>query len=128
MSLLSAIRHTSAGAAILTDWLGEGGVPVSQGQSNARADVCAICPENRAPGWWNYHADAIASWIRRCLAIKNDLGYRVDKEDLLAMCRKCGCSNPLKVHVPISHIRRHITDKQLLDYPPYCWQRKELAI
>lgn len=128
MSLLTAIRRTAVGAAILGEWLGHGADPVPQEVSNARAAVCVTCPENRSPEWWNLHSNAIASWIRKCLAIKDDLGYMAALEDKLFMCRRCGCALPLKVHVPIKHIRDHSTDEQLREYPDFCWQRKELSL
>ncbi len=125
MSLLAAIRRTAAGAALLTDWLGEGGDPVSQEQSNARAAICLNCPNNKEPGWWDRHSDVIASAIRRTLAIKNDLEYSVALEEDMGMCRVCGCALPLKLHVPTKHIKSHMTPELSQKYPDFCWQKTE---
>src|SRR5690242_13556696 len=109
----------------LRSWLGDGGLPVETELANRRAGICRSCPENRSPRWWEKHSNYIASWIRLALALKNGLGYVVDREDNLHMCRKCGCALPLKVHVPIEHIRKHVSDENLKQYPAFCWQRIE---
>ncbi len=123
MSLLVAMRRTVTGAKILNDWLGEGADPVPQEVSNARAAVCVTCPENVEPKWWDRVTGDLAAWMRKTLAIKNDIGYSAAREDDLHMCKKCGCCLPLKVHVPIEHIKAHTTD--FSEYPDFCWQRKE---
>ena len=122
---LHAAQQTIAGAKVLSEWLGSGGAPVSPELAQERANVCLKCPENRAPNWWHLHNDAIAMAIRRMLQLKSAIGFHVNSEESLHMCRKCGCCIRLKVHCPIKHIKEH-APTDLNTYPAHCWIRKEL--
>jgi hypothetical protein len=132
MSVLDEIRNDINGAAILNDWLGAGGHPVSQETSDHRSLACVrgnngeICRENVAPKWWETAKGKIADAIRSQLELKNKLRMTTPLESHLSMCRVCGCCLPLKVFVPIQHIKAHTPSEMLARYPSFCWQRKEM--
>lgn len=126
MKFINEIRHTADGAAILNDWLGDGGLPVESWHAEARADVCEHCPENVETGWWDKVKQAIASRIKENLAVKHQLGLKVKNEDKLGMCKVCGCCNPLAVWCPIKHIAAHTPESQRKEFPQVCWKRVEL--
>lgn len=127
MTLLDEIRNDAAGAAILKDWLGDGGAPVAPVVAEARAMVCVNCPENRAPYWWEKAKNSIADAIRAHLVVKQQSGLRVSHEDEIHMCRVCGCCLRLKVWVPIEHIKEHTTPETLAKLPSHCWLLKEIG-
>ena len=126
MKLINEIRQTADGAAIIRDWLGDGGVPVEDWHAEARADVCEHCRENVQPDWWDKVKESIAVRIKSHLAVKHQLGFRVKNEDKLGMCKICGCCNPLAVWCPIKHIAEHTSQDHLKAFPKVCWKRVEL--
>lgn len=117
---------------ILLDWLGEGGTCVEQRKADDRALVCAFgnegkaCPLNRGQKWWEVFKNPIADAIKETLQIKNKMQMHVAHEDDLHMCKACGCCLPLKVWVPIEHVRKVVDGKALSEVPAYCWMRNEL--
>jgi hypothetical protein len=106
---------------ILREWLGAGGVPVKHETAAIRAFICEYCPENVAAKWWEFAKDPIAAVIRQHLQLKHEMKIFVPNEEALNMCRRCGCCIRLKVHVPIEHIKNHITPEQLAEYARACW-------
>lgn len=131
-SVIESLRQTATGIAILKDWLGDGANPVALEAAEQRAGVCTTgnngepCPLNVEPKWWERSKLGIAEIIRNHLEVKNEMNLRVSSEELLHMCRACGCALPLKVHVPIEHIKDHIKPEMMERLVPYCWIRKEL--
>ncbi len=121
MSIASEIVTASN---ILKDWLGDGGRPVSQELSNARAKVCVDCPYNTKIKLWERLKSAAADVVISHLEVKNGMSISVDKENELGMCRICSCVLPLKVHVPLKHIVQNTssdTFKMFGEMKPDCW-------
>lgn len=123
---------TKDGRAVLIDWLGEGGTPVSAELANHRSFACLNadnldrCPENRGVRWWERAKDTIATVIRHQLAIKHHMDLHVVRETELQMCRACGCCIRLKVWTPIEHIKAHTPPETLKKFPSHCWILREL--
>jgi len=127
MSLMDTLRKTSKGAAVITDWLGAGGNPVSLEQADRRARSCIGCPNNVSPNWWNKTTGSIAAAMRDMLAIKNDCQMHIAVEDKLHVCRACGCCLPCKIWVPIVHISKMLDKQTVLDLPSHCWMKQEIC-
>lgn len=133
MSALDEIKRDAEGIALLVDWLGDGGKPVTAAQSEHRASVCTTldlgqpCQLNVEPNWWDRMKNAVAETIRKELAIKRRLNYSTSRDSSLHMCKACGCCLPLKVHVPPKHIRAHTSPEVEAKFPPGCWIKKELS-
>lgn len=132
MSILTAIRQTAKGGVIIADWIGAGGVPVSQEVADSRAQSCITgnggkrCPHNTAPLWWEHATGSIAQAIRDMLSIKNEVAMEVKGEEQLHMCRQCGCALRLKVWAPMSHVRKILDQETISKLPRWCWMRIEL--
>lgn len=132
VNLLAEIRNDIEGAKLLADWIGDGGMPVDHEHAERRAQMCAFgddgfaCPMNVEPNWWDRIKSQIANTIKSELEIKNALELRVASENVLHMCKCCGCAMPLKVWVPIKHIKEHTTPGQFEAAPSWCWIRREL--
>ncbi len=132
MNLFDELKNDVAGAKVLSDWLGSGGVPVSPDKAYSRALSCVTgdggdpCPHNRAPTWLDTAKGVIADEIRKQLEIKTRLKISTPLDDKIFMCDICGCKLSLKVQVPIEHIAAHTSPDVKAKYPPYCWQHKEL--
>lgn len=123
--ILDEIKSDASGLALLADWLGENGVPVDKVKAVLRSSICAKCPENIEPNWWQKFTTSIAMTIRRQLGIKHRLKLEVPQEKELRMCRVCGCATPLKIWTPIEHIKSHTSVGQMQRFPNFCWIKKE---
>lgn len=127
MNMIEEIRSTAKGVQILESWLGAGGAPVADELADKRANVCIECPLNVEPNWWGRVKNAIASAIKDHLRVKSNLGFRVENEDGLSMCKVCGCCNALAVWTPIEHIKSHTSTEQFVKFPTACWKRNEIG-
>src|SRR5258707_10858056 len=127
MSLLDTLRKTTKGLAVITEWLGDGGIPVSKEQAEARSKCCIGCPENVAPNWWDRATGSIAMAMRAMLAVKNECEYHVEREGQIHVCRVCGCCLPTKIWTPIEHVKKHVSDSDFTKYPQHCWIKNEIS-
>lgn len=128
MNLLDQARKLTHGVAVITEWLGSGGIVVSPEESQARADICngdnptgRRCKHNVM----NHGlTEAAALAIKEYLKVKNQLQLRVNREKTLGTCSVCSCVLKLKVHVPQSKIITDLTDEEKESLPKFCWQLK----
>lgn len=107
-------------------WLGEGANAVPPAQSQARADVCLMCPLNVIKPIQELFTGAVAMTVLRQIEYKNKLKLRVDGEKSLHVCDVCQCVLRLKTHVPIKFIAENTDADTLEKFPSYCWQKKEI--
>lgn len=132
MNLVDQIRQDAAGAALLADWVGRDGTPVSQEKANERAKVClngnfgCPCTLNVEPGWWEKVKSIVAETIKKQLSLKNRMKLEVPRESELNICKACGCCLRLAVWTPIERLKEHTTQEQLDNMPIFCWKKNEL--
>lgn len=126
MNLLERAKQFKDGAKTILDWLGAGGMCVSQQQAQKRADIC-ISGYNGMPCPFNVDEPiierTIAAAVKKQVELKNNLALRVVGEKSLHQCRGCGCILRLKVHVPIENLGLEENDLQF--YPTFCWMVHE---
>jgi len=128
MNPLEEMKKTAKGAGIIFSWLGAGGKPVHRERAEVRARACIKCPENVSGNWLDRLVKVeAADLIREYLEVKNAVQLKVTVDDQLGFCKKCGCVNALKVHVPIEHVKEGTTPEDLSTYPDACWIKKEAA-
>jgi hypothetical protein len=119
------IQDASKFSSTVKDWLGEGGHPVPQSQSQSRADVCSgrlsrrKCPFNYQGGW--FLPRAVADTVRRWFEAKNSLKLCVEGEEVLGKCEVCRCALSLKIHIPRQVILNHTPDEEYSKFPSHCW-------
>lgn len=118
---MSVVYEIQSATGILKDWLGEGGVPVDRRIAEHRAEICRQCPQNRHGKWWETAKHSIAEVVRSHIEVKNHMKIGVSDESRLEMCNICGCSLPLKIHVPLKHIFEHTKPEMLARFPQNCW-------
>jgi hypothetical protein len=121
----SKISRAVGGINILTDWLGAGMKPVDASLALKRSKVCLKCPMNQLGDFWQRVEAHIAKTIRTVLEIKSDLDLKLPDEDKLHSCTACDCWTPLKVQVPIEHIKEQTDSETLAKLHPKCWILKE---
>lgn len=120
MSFFDTLSKYVSGARILRDWLGSGGVPVSNELAQDRTDVCLICPHNK-------HGieltEAASEAIREQVGVKNHLQLHTNGEENLFTCDVCKCPLKLKVFVPFKLVKPLPEEKE--QFPAACWLRTE---
>ena len=106
----------------MREWLGAGGKPVGAVEAQRRADQCFGCH-------FNVSGSALAGDVaKRHVEAKARLRLAVVDEELLHTCGLCRCYLPLKVHVPMLHIRRFQREavrEAIRAGKPTCWQLKD---
>lgn len=120
-SVAGGVRRMATGAAALLEWLGDGGKPVAAELAEARAAVCARCPQNAKGDWTRLFTEPAAAIIRTQLALRGDLKLRTQHDDALVVCQACGCPLKLKVHVPLAQVAGHTSAETRAKLDPACW-------
>lgn len=123
MNLFDKVKKYVNGEAILEDWVGDGGIVVSQATAQSRTDTCLKCSMNEA-GF--LPADLVAAAIKSMVELKNNLNLKVRGEKKLFTCSACECPLKTKVWVPIDYLTRYETDEEREAYDEKCWILSEL--
>jgi hypothetical protein len=126
-SVVGGAKHVVAGVGILVDWLGSGAMPVLNDIANSRAGTCADCPQNQPGDIFSIFTAPIAEKLRTQLEMRRSLNLSTPVDDKLKICKACHCPLTLKVHVPLQHIKDHLTDDVQADLDPRCWILSELS-
>lgn len=131
LAKLVGVKRIAGGARILSDWLGNGGIPVSQQEAQSRADCClfgkngAKCPKNTQGGFaLSKITKSIADAIHEQLKVKHDLELMVNGEENLHTCSVCLCNLPLKMWTPKDLILKHTSQEVMSELPEWCWMKK----
>lgn len=111
------------GKEVLSEWIGEGGIPVSQPLAQNRANTCLVCPKNVQGDILNSLTGSVASLVKSQIEAKEHLSLKLTGEEKLGTCEVCGCFLKLKPWVPLTHILHH-TDS-LDELPESCWIKQE---
>lgn len=127
------IVRTGTGMATLADWLGTDGKPVDPALAEQRAATCAgdpadpktKCPQNQSGDLISFFVKPVAELLRRQLAERDNLGLKTGRDGQLGVCDACGCPLKLKVHVPLSFIKKHIKEPEWKQLDPRCWILRE---
>lgn len=125
--LVRSIKQTSDGARILTDWLGDGAMPVCPEKAQARANVCETCPKNKPSEGYSRLTAEVAQAIKEQVEVKNKLNLKLSNEDTLGTCEACGCHLGLKPWVPLPYLEQTLDEEDEKELDPRCWVRKEKA-
>lgn len=115
-----------SGAAVLTEWLGAGGVPVAPELAESRAAVCVVCPLNQGGDWLSWFTAPVAAFIRAQLNKREEMKLTTSHDAKLEICSACKCPLKLKVHVPLPYIANRIGADIRAKLDPNCWITKEL--
>lgn len=122
---MNRLQAAGVGIATLKDWLGDGGVPVSQGHAEERALVCEICPKNKPGNWWDWIAREVVQVVLSQRRAKAALELRVQCEEDLHFCDVCHCDLKTKVFVPFDHIAKRTKEETWKALPDHCWMLAE---
>ena len=125
-SILRYVRDANTFRKIIKSWLGEGGRPVPAGVSQVRADQCLCCWFNSKTGCIG--GEAVPISVSHIISAKTKLKLSVLGEHNLHSCKLCRCYLPLKIHVPIVHLRQFTPQAVIEDikkHKPTCWQITE---
>lgn len=117
------VRKIWSGVRTLNDWIESGEPAVTQEQSNARAVVCAVCPENGKGDWTHWFTQPAAEVIKRQMEKLEERKLTTTSDDKIQICEVCTCPLRLKVHTPLKFINAHLDDDVLRDLERVhgCW-------
>lgn len=124
-ALVASASEFKQGAETLLDWLGDGGIPVTEPAANLRAVVCTQCPRNRKVKWYEFIKTSIATAVMAQERIRVGARMSTIFDPKLGICDPCGCYLKLKVWVPIEHIIANLDPAELTELAPQCWVLKE---
>lgn len=118
------VRKAVAGVKVYADWLGSGLKPVEKTKAETRASVCVNCKQNQDPNWIQKMESALANKFKTLIEIKNDLQLKTPHDDRLHSCQICDCPLVVKIHVPIEHVLKDMSEatlNALEKVDPPCW-------
>ena len=118
---VGSARKAVAGVKTVLDWLGSGLRPAKQEVANARAAVCAECPNNKEGNFWQKLDAAAAGQIKLLVELKNDLKLTTPLDDKLKTCDVCDCLLKLKVWCQTDVILANTSDDVLQALDKNCW-------
>jgi hypothetical protein len=122
---VAGVKRVAAGVGVFLDWIGAGGIPVSEDVAKRRAGICADCPKNDGGDWKKYFTEPIAAKIKQQLEIKHDLQLKTPKDSKLTVCSACDCPLQLKVWTPMEHILNHMSVDTMAKLDSRCWILKQ---
>jgi len=118
------VKQLVAGAAILADWVGAGAHPVEADIANSRAAICATCPQNGLGNLTRWFTVFASETIRKQIETAQALKLTTSFDEKLGVCAACLCPLKLKVHVPLSNIKSHLSATVRESLDPRCWITK----
>jgi hypothetical protein len=123
--ILSHVQRAKTFRQTLKGWFGEGAHPVPASVAQKRANQCCACNFNvrRSTG-----SEILPALVVRRVEAKNKLKLSVEGEWQLRTCHLCSCYLPLKVQIPILHLRQHMRQEvvdAIHEGKPDCWQIME---
>jgi hypothetical protein len=121
---VAAVSSTLTGAAIWAEMF-HGAEPVSLPIAEARAAVCAVCPENdKTGGFKDWFIATVARGLTEVVGMLNDKNLKTSRDSELGRCKACDCPMRAKVWVPKETILRHMPKPQFDKLAPICWITK----
>jgi hypothetical protein len=115
------IRQLTAGAVLLDEWQDEGCPTVLAAEANRRAIICAACPQNGLGDLTRWFTVFASETIRKRIESAQKSELKTPSDDKLGICEACLCPLKLKVHVPLTNIKKHLTPKSQAALDPRCW-------
>lgn len=128
---LEKIKSLGNGAQILSDWLGDGMLPVPNSVAQSRTNACVRgdsgkpCKFNRKGSSFT---ESIAGAIKEQMQKRHEATAAPVGDEKLFECQICFCDLKLKVHVPMDTILDR-TPKAMIEKfqeqaPACCWMRQ----
>lgn len=123
-----SVKKIWAGVRTINDWLNSDEAAVSTEKAEARAKVCAACPQNTPGDFTRWFTIPASEAIRRQLekAASRNLATSLDAN--LNLCGVCLCPLKLSVHVPLHLKLAHLSPEvefELRHVKPACWVTAE---
>lgn len=115
------LENARAGIGAITEWLGDGLRPVSVKDATARAEICSVCPKNQEGDFWQQLEAGAAKALKGLVQAKTDMKLFTSYDSRLFTCQACDCYLPLKVFVPLDHIKKNTRPETLAKLDPACW-------
>lgn len=119
----STFHTVMQGTRTLVSWAVGGFQRVPVEHAEARASVCATCPENVIPKGCNgCNLNSMRELVGRIVGTRRH-AYSDALKD--RACRICQCGLEAKVQLPFDVMWPHMPEAQRVALPSYCWLLKE---
>ena len=117
-----------SGVMAITEWQKDGAKAVPKEQAESRAAVCVECPLNGQGDFTKWFTAPAAAAIRRQIEWLTGQKLATSLDAKLNICEGCLCAMRLKVHMPISYIKKSLSDETVAELRKgkNCWQLKEM--
>ena len=121
------IKKSAVPIRIVVDWIGNDLIPVDIKLAEQRAESCAACPFNDPdPNFLQRIGALAAKEVAHLIEVKHDLSLRTSLDDKIHTCSVCDCHLPLKIWVPLKHLKNYTSDDVRSRLWDHCWIKKEL--
>lgn len=123
VAVATNLKRAAQGTAVVLDWLGAGGNPVSQELAEKRASICVNCPKHEIGSWYTVApAELIKEAVIAWQTLKGTkFEFHTSHGDTLKSCSVCRCLMRLKVFVDEKHILAKTSPDVLNELDPRCW-------
>ncbi len=116
--------HALTGAAIWNEMF-QGSPPVSAPIAEARAAICAGCPENdKSGGFKDWFVATVARGLTELVGIMNGQNLKTSRDAELGRCKVCDCPMRAKVWPSLDVIKAHMPAADIAKLDPRCWITK----
>ncbi len=124
---MNELRKVIGGVGEPLEWLMKGIKPVEPGVAVSRAGTCVTCPKNGVGPLTEWFTKKAAWQIRRSLETRHKMNLTTPYDAALGVCEACYCPLPLKVHEPITLVRRRLREKTRKELWDRCWILREIS-
>lgn len=114
------VAAAASGLAIYRD-LFTTGKPVAPDVAEARANICATCPQNRTGSLKDFFVESVAKGLRELLSVMHDMKLTTTRDKELGTCAACMCPLKVKPWCELPLILKHMTPEQRDRLDPRCW-------
>ena len=126
-NLVHEFQRVVMGTTTLVDWaISSGAKRVDDSEVLRRGEICNRCTFNQPPiGCNSCNVSALNKIVEKFVG-----GQHLPIDSQLEACMICSCNLKVKTRIPMEVLKRHITQEQMLQFPPAheafvgCWLRE----
>jgi hypothetical protein len=118
------IKRMASGAGLLMEWDVNGAAPVDKETANARALVCAACPQNSVAKLEAWQTVPVATSLKSRISRLNALKLTSASDAKLGLCAVIYAPNALIVHAPAVVLDKRVKPATRQNLDAKCWITK----
>jgi hypothetical protein len=115
------IKRMASGAGLLMEWDVNGAAPVDKATADARALVCAACPQNSVAKLEAWQTVPVATSLKSRISRLNALKLTSASDAKLGLCATVYAPNHLLVHAPVVVLDKRVKPAAREKLWEKCW-------